>query len=318
MRRDPDGNPLPIRMHHKGRTYYRVTADGRRRVWTPLGHDFGTALRRWAAHEGGQTHCTTFSEAVKMWRADRWPRLRPASRSSYERALKVLLPVFGEMPLDAIERLDVADYMRRRTAPVQANREYMIIASVFKFAQFEGWTENQPCKNIRKASEKPRTRVATEGELAALALAATPMWKAILAFAVATGMRSAELRMLSREHLEDRGIRLKRPKTGKESLWLWTPATREAVALALAQRPHVRQVVFCSQRGRAFGYDGLRSGFYRLCQKCGIKGLVMHDLRRTAATLADTDEQARELLGHHDIRLTRKVYIQEHKVHPVR
>lgn len=318
MRRDPDGNPLPTRMFHKGQTYYRVKAEGNRRVWTPLAKDFGTALRRWAALEGGQTHCATFGEAVKLWRADRWPRLRPASRVSYEKALKELLPIFGDTPLDAIERLDIADYVRRRTAPVQANREYMILASVFKFARYEGWTENHPCQNIRKASEKPRTRIATEGELAALALAASPMWKAILSFAVATGMRGAEIRALTRGHLEDRGIRLTRPKTGKESLWLWTPATREAVALALDQRPHVRQVVFCNQRGKPFAYDAFRAGFYRLCKKCGIEGLVLHDLRRTAATLADSDEHARELLGHHDIRLTRKVYIQEHKVHPVR
>ena len=201
---------------------------------------------------------------------------------------------------------------------MQANRHLALLRAAYGYAVELGWCEHNPAAGIRRRTERPRRRVATPAELSTLADAAKPLWRALIATAVLTGMREGELRVLRRDALIEDGVVVTRTKTGTESLIEWTPALREAIGAAL-DAPRVESLyVFPSQRGGPYSQERFGTVWRELCTRAGIEGLQFRDLRRTAATQAKTLEDARALLGHSTTAITSRVYRTRDRVRPTR
>ncbi len=317
-RRDPFGNALPTRMHYSAGSYYRVVRRNGRVRWKRLSRDYAEALREWARLEGAGQHARTVAQAIEAYLVDRGPDLAPKTREGYQSSARGIVEWAGGVYLEELERRDVRQWLHARAAPVSANRDLALLRAVYAHAIERGWCESNPASSVRRRTERPRRRIATPAELRTLVEQATPMWRAILAVAVLTGMREGELRLLRRDALTEDGVLLARPKTGAESLITWTAALRDAIAAALEAQRVESLYVFPSRKGGPYTEYGFRTTWRRLCDRARVDGLQFRDLRRTAATAAATLEDARDLLGHTSTAITRRVYRTRNRVKPTR
>ena len=299
-------------MAWKHGAYYYVF----RQRWRRLGATYAEALREWARREGAAQEARTVGQAVEAYLVERGPELAPNTLRLYQSAATRIAEWAGAVYLDELERRDVRQWLHARSAAVSANRSLSLLRAVYSHAVERGWCDDNPAAGVRRRTERPRRRIATPAELRALADHATPQWRAIIAVAVLTGMREAELRLLRRDALLDDGIVLVRPKTGAESLIVWTSALRDAIGAALDARRVESLYVFPSRRGGPYTAFGFTTTWRRLFARAGVEGLQFRDLRRTAATQAATLEDARDLLGHTSTAITRRVYRTRNRVRP--
>ena len=318
-RRDPFGNVLPLRMHYSNGGYFHVRrpAGGAPR-WKHIGRGYPEALRAWALMEGAAQNARTVAQAVEAYLIERGPDLAPKTRKGYKSSARRIAEWAGPVFLDELSRRDVRQWLHARDAAVSANRDLALLRAAYSHAVECGWCDANPASGVRRRPERPRRRIATPAELRALADQAAPMWRAILAVAVLTGMREGELRLLRRDTLTEDGVLLARPKTGAESLITWTAALRDAIGAALEAQRVESLYVFPSRRGGPYTEHGFRTAWRRLCDRAGIDGLQFRDLRRTAATAAASLEDARDLLGHTSTAITRRVYRTRNRVKPTR
>jgi integrase len=92
---------------------------------------------------------------------------------------------------------------------------------------------------------------------------------------------------------------------------------------ALALPPHIpKDFLLRTRHGRPCTPTGFSAIWQRLMRRAVAHGVIatrfkFHDLRAMAATEkaeASTDEAAQQLLGHADVRTTRRIYIRRKKV----
>lgn len=312
MRRDHIGNPLPPRLHCKHGAYYRVAKNS----WQFLAHDYPAALKAWAKLEGALDAARTVEHVMEAYLVERGPELAEKTLKEYRYSRDRLLPVFGHVELAELARADIRDYLHRRSAAVSANRDVAFLRAALSHAVERGWLDSNPAKEVRRRTEKPRRRLVADREAKLLGDALPAKWRLLLAVALLSGMRPGELRTLSRDQLGLYGIDLVRPKTGAASLIEWTQALVEAVRDAC--RLSKSGYVFPAKHGRPYTMEAFSRQFARYCERAGIVGLTMYDARRTAATNAGSLQEASDLLGHADTRITKRVYRVQSKVRPVR
>ena len=318
-RRDPFGNALPPRLHFKNGAYYHVRRRPRGSPrWRRLARDYADALRAWARVEGAGQNANTVSQAIEAYLVERGPELAAKTRTGYGSSARRIGEWASPVLLDELTRREVRLWLHARSAAVSANRDLALLRAAYSYAVECGWCETNPAAGVRRRTERPRRRVASSDELRALAESARPMWRAILAVAVLTGMREGELRLLRRDALTEDGVLLTRPKSGAESLITWTDALRHAIGAALEAHGVESLYVFPSRNGGPYSEHGFRTVWRRLCDRAGVEGLQFRDLRRTAATAAATLEDARDLLGHGSTAITQRVYRTRNRVKPTR
>lgn len=148
--------------------------------------------------------------------------------------------------------------------------------------------------------------------------------QAYLRIKLLTGMPQGDLLRLQPElHIKDDGIHNQRhktaKKTGKRTIYQWSPELRAAVDMALEARPRASEYLFCNRDGEGYINEdlGRASGWKSMWQRFMIRVLeetkvkvhfTEHDLRAKVASDATTLEHARALLAHADSRTTDKIY----------
>ena len=304
---------LPARMRFKHGAYYRVVRDR----WTPLGKHFGAALKQWAALEASPPVVTTVGQALDAYLMDELPQLADATQVEYRRMSAQLREVFGDTPLDEVEATHIAQYLHKRSARVQANREMALLSSVFAYAMRLGFAKANPCRGVRRNKEARRTRLPTGPELAALLLAASPTLRAMIELSLMTGMRKRDLLKLAIADLSPRGIEVCTSKTATPVCFTWDVALRALVDGVKGSR----QIgpLFITRRARGWTSSGLDSVWDRLRAKVGITALHWHDLRAWALTMADRTrgrEYARLLAAHQDAATT-DIYLRDRSAREV-
>ena len=316
-RRDPFGNALPPRLHYSDGGYYHVRRfGGGKPRWRRVGREYAEALREWARLEGATQDARTVAQAIEAYLVERGPELAPKTRKGYQSSANRIAEWAGAVYLDELTRPDVRRWLHARSAVVSANRDLALLRATYAHAIERGWCEGNPAASVRRHTERPRRRIATPDELRKLSEHATPLWRAILAVELLTGMREGELRVFRRDALTDDGVVLVRPKTGAESLIEWTTALRDAISSAIDAHRVESLYVFPSRKGGPYTENGFRVVWRRLCDAAGVENLQFRDLRRTAATAAASLEDARDLLGHTSTAITQRVYRPRNRVKP--
>jgi integrase len=140
-----------------------------------------------------------------------------------------------------------------------------------------------------------------------------------------TGMARGDLLRLTAANLKDDGIHIQRHKTkgktGKRTIYEWTPELRTAVDLARSVRPVLSPFLFTPRGGKGYideetgdahGWDSMWQRFMdRVLTETKViikERFTEHDLRAKCASDAATLEQARALLAHADARTTDRIY----------
>lgn len=268
--------PPHVRVSH-GRAYYVRKIAGKAR-WTPLcrATDGEAAIR--AAYEAAcDEKPRTLSDVMALWlRApDGLVGLRESTQRDYRRHIeKRLSPVFGSMLPWAVTPGHIARYLDARPGPT-GNREVATLATVFQWAMRKGHAPANPCRGVRRNTEKPRTRYVEDGELASALEKATPAFRRLMLAACLTGLRQGDLRALRKAQVTEDGLLLEESKRGKRVLISWSPELRSLVDDALATSRCDR--VFTNRSGMAWTSSATDSALRRL-----EAPFTFHDLRAKA------------------------------------
>lgn len=98
-----------------------------------------------------------------------WHKLSDGTRTDYTQCSTPLLKVFSETKASEIRATDVARYLRieRKDAPVRANREVALLSNLINLAIERGEAEANPCRQVRRNTEQPRSKAPDPAALAA-------------------------------------------------------------------------------------------------------------------------------------------------------
>jgi len=316
------------RLHLKHGAYYYVRRTGGKVVWTRLSASLPEALAQWTAMEAQRRPAEDRSVAAAMDRylAAAALRLAHGTLALYRAAQARLAAAFVEFT-DArqLKRQHVMQYLDAcRDRPVQCNNDVRFLSAALSHVLDLGWIDANPCAGLRKHKQRPRRRVYSDAELAALREGASEQLGCLIELALLTALRLGDLLSLRLQHLTDEGLVIETRKTGARLCIQWTPALREAVERAKRLRRRVGSMYLLPGRdGRQWTTIAARAAWERLCRRVGVADAHLHDLRATALTwLAEAQglDAAQRLAGHTSQRTTEGYVAQRAttKVRPIR
>lgn len=266
--------PPYVRISH-GRAYYVRKIGGKVR-WRPLCRvEEGEAAIRAAYEANLEERPRTMADIMRAWLQDGAARLKPKTQAEYRRAIeKRLEPVFGRMLPGAILPTHIAQYLERRSGP-KGNREIAALSTVFEWSLRKGYAVSNPCRGVRRNTERPRRRYVDDFEFEEALRAARPELRRIMLAAYLTGLRQGDLIALRPDQVGPDGITLEESKRGKRIVIAWSDELRDLVREALEKSDGAR--VFANSRGEPWTSSGLQTAFQRL-----RVGFTFHDLRAKA------------------------------------
>lgn len=244
------------------------------------------------------------------WLSQR-PDLRPSTRELYDGLWRRWLePEFGNVALGSLSveswRAWYVQQMADRPGSTQPGKAYRLARAILNTAVEDGLLRSNPCRvkgaGIERAAERP---VAMPPDVAKLAEAIEPTYKAMVLLAAYGSLRFGELAGLRRSRVDllhrtvavvEQAVELNRgrivfgqPKTEAGRREVTIPA---ALAKALDEHlaRHVRAepdaLLFPGPDGRPLGRNKFRPFWAKACASAGIEGLHFHDLRSSGATWA--------------------------------
>nr|WP_229690102.1 integrase [Xanthomonas oryzae] len=147
-----------------GAVHYYYDHGGKPRKETPLGTDYGLAIKRWAEIEHARVipaHAQlTFRHVADRYRAEVIPTKVPGTQRLHNLCLTWLLKFFDDppAPFEAIKPLHIIrKYLDWRSSKVIANREVALFSHLWNWARGKELTDlSTPCEGIRRNKETSR------------------------------------------------------------------------------------------------------------------------------------------------------------------
>jgi integrase len=252
-------------------------------------------------------HAPDLAALVERYRAEHLAFKKPSTRTRAEGLLKrIILPAIGKMKAEAVTRTDIlALHRAHRETPVEANRAVTLLSGILTWAEDEGLVlpEGNPCRRIKKHTERRRERYLSAQELARLGAAlaqaerdASEPAAAILAIRLLllTGCPKSEVLGLRWENvdLERSCLRLPDSKTGAKTVLLG------AVALQLLAEAAAQQGPWVCPGGRAGeSLKNLYKPWGRICKVAGVAGVRPHDLRHGYVSIGAVGGESLVVIG---------------------
>ena len=249
------------------------------------------------------------------WRAACYEPCKPSTKTSKDWALNnQLLPVFGAMPLDRIDRTGVIRWFGGYsvTAPGGANSALLVFRQIMNHAISRGHIEINPTRGVKRNPRPKLTRFLSREEIGRLHEVLDgyeprrPSCKAqadIIRLLLLTGCRSGEMLKLRWREVEDDTLELEDSKTGPRQVLL----SPEARAIIERQPRAGSPWVFPSPVNPARARVDL-SLWKRVRKLAGIEDVRLHDLRHTFASQAAMQgiplPVVARLLGHAQVQMT--------------
>ena len=264
---------------------------------------------------------------TSAWRADCYERLKPSTRRITDIALaNQLLPAFGDMPLDRIERKDVNRWFDHysATAPGGANRALDVMRQILNHAKVHGHLEINPASGIRRNPGRKLNRFLSRDEIDRLhgeldrSVAERPsrvVQADIIRLLFYTGCRSGEIRNLKWDEVGDNTLDLADSKTGPRKVYL----NSEARAIIERQPRSGNPLVFPSPLDPSRPFPDYLSLWHLVRKRAGIEDVRLHDLRHNFASWAVMRgvplPTVARLLGHRQVSMTlRYAHIHDKEV----
>jgi integrase len=216
------------------------------------------------------------------------------------------VPVFGNLPLDAIAKADLLrwrDDLSQRTGVF--NRALPVLGGLLSYAERLGYRRkgSNPCKGIARYKRELPERFLSEGEYRRLWRVLAD-WNEDQPFAVAaikllvlTGARSGEITGLRWDYVQGERLVLPESKTGPKIVWVNTAA--RAVLEDVPERSVARPIFPPRRAGTAFN---ITPYWLRIRRAAPLPDVRLHDLRHSFASVAISDgislATIGKLLGH--------------------
>lgn len=313
---------LPQRVYFKHGSYYFVDVSNK---WVPLGKEYGAAMQKWAAMIQPAVGRVRISAVMNAYIAEELPSRKKSTQDNYLISIAQLRPVFGEMWPEDVEPKDIYRFMRLRNAPVRANRDVAVLSNIMNQAIRMGLINANPCKQVRRNEENPRTREVLDSEVHAF-MPFCPEWlQCYIRLKLKTGLRQGDLLNIRLDQLRDDGLYVETGKRGKRLLFTWTDDL-EAVINSIKQLRHKVSSMYLinsQKKGTKLSSAGFKSAWKRAmadAKAAGIESFAENDLRAKVATEArDLGQNATAMLGHSSDAVTKRHYQRgTQKVEPLK
>jgi integrase len=237
------------------------------------------------------------------------PTKKPHTRYDYRNLWKGKLgPHFGKVKVEALSRSEVDKFHKSlRNTPYQANRALAVLARLMSLAETWEWRKQRtnPCASVEHFKEKPRNRYLSLSEIGKMNNAIeelvaqkeiSPTAAHAIELLLLTGARvneilSAEWAWIDRER---QVLGLPDSKTGAKPVYL------SAAALSALDRQKAASIVsvyIFPSRDEGKRFVGLSKSWAKVCERAGLQGVRLHDLRHTAASIAAGQGASLPLIG---------------------
>ncbi len=253
----------------------------------------------------------TVNTILDRYESDCVPELAPRTQIDYRRHLQTLRRVFGQSIAAELRPKDFGPFLQVKRGKWQRVKQLAVLSAAFTQAvSYWYWLESNVLRDVKRPKSRPRDRLVTPEEFAAVRAIAPFRVKLAMDLAVMTGQRQGDLLSLRWDAIRDMAIHLEQSKTGKRLAIEITPDL-EAVLDKCWQLPNRSQYVLTARHGSRYTGEGFRACWQRTMRKYVKRGgirFTFHDLRALAATRCATPEVAMRLLGHSNISMTLRVY----------
>ena len=226
-----------------------------------------------------------------------------------------------------VEPKHIYAFMRLRNAPVRANRDVAVLSNVMTQAVRMGLINTNPCKQVRRNEEHPRTREVLDSEIVAF-LPHCPTWlQAYIRLKLLTGLRQGDMLNIRLDQLRDDGLFIQTGKRGKRLLFTWTYDLRAAIDPIKALRHRVTSLYLINSErdGTKLTSGGFKSAWARAMAKAIesaslTETFAENDLRaKVASEAVELGQNATAMLGHSSDAVTKRHYQRgTQKVEPLR
>ncbi len=233
---------------------------------------------------------------------------------------KRILKEFGPFRLSEINRRQIILFHKKvceETSGTTGNRYLSCLSSIFRYGVDLDLIEVNCCKGVKKAKEnKSRDRFLREDEYVRfirvlIQMLDRPQAQALYLL-LATGVRRSELLSLSWDDvcLTERQAHLKDSKNGESRFVVLNSVAVDLLTKMHQERKWNSPWVFPARSAISAvpHLQSVRKTFDTVCKKAGVKGLRLHDLRRSHASYllkSGVDVVTiKELLGHKSLKST--------------
>lgn len=319
---------LPAGYQPKGRWYYRVRAEGRKRVWVKVSlirDGLPAFYRKLAELEADAVAPDRIPAVVALWQQEIQPGRAAKTQEGDEWVMRAIAEAFAEFRAGQVTTPLCVEFLKDyRDRPRTHNLMRSGLLELFRFCECKAHNGvpfrpagSNPIPSIPRMKTPPRKKYATDSELRRIKHAALvgkdglrtrsgPYVCALIDMAYLTGQRVGDLldlRWAKRSALDgngnviapyiaDDGIYFEPDKTvattGAKVAITWTPKLRQLVERIKAMGRRHLTHVFTNQDAQPLKYSTFATAWWRACDRAGIKTLHFHDIR--AKALTDTDE----------------------------
>jgi integrase len=302
------------------------------RRYINLGHDRGEAIRKVLEMERRAPDTGTVAELVREYLASAdFKGLGDRTQADYLAYSKHIIKVFGTVQVTDMQPPHIARYLRieRSEAPVQANREIAFLGSCFQFGIENGLALVNPCRQVRRNKERPRSRCPSWEEIASFARTAKDKGPSshvigIMAkFIALTGRRRVEFLNLRKTDMKSEGIAIgfakaKAGEARRQGLIQWDSTLRALFAELESlerKRPDGKSdipesvFVFTNREGQPYTEQGFKAMWAKIMKDwvaLGNERFTFHDLR--AYYVTTMVEQDLNPETHANPATTRRIY----------
>lgn len=257
----------------------------------------------WKRYEQEEARYNATSDSFKQLSAEyqtspQFKKLSIRTQKDYTGYSEKLNKVFGKMDADSIKPAHIRKYLdiRGQKSETQANREFSYMSTAYSWGFERGKTAVNPCKGVKKFSEKARDRYITDNEYQAVYAAASIPLKIAMELSYLCAARSADVLSLTRTQLLKEGIFIKQGKTGKEQIKGWTDRLRTAVKLSKSCSKIESFYIVHKENGDKYTYSGIASAWTRARKKAKVSGFTFHDIK--AKSISDYEGDKQKFSGH--------------------
>jgi len=311
-----------------GYTYRYLTYE---RKYINLGHDRAEAIRKVLEMERRAPTTGTVREMVTTYlESATFAEKSQRTQDDYLGYSKHVLRVFGDVRVEDIEPQHIARYLRveRKAAPVQANREMAFFSSCYQEGIEQGLANKNPCREVRRNTEKPRSRLPTDADIESFLRiakgrgAGSELIGIMARFAALAGRRRIEFLTLRKDQLTDEGVeftfaKAKPDEPTRKGIITWSSALHRVIEDAKAiKRPGKKPApssvyVFANRRGQAYTEQGFKAMWSKimadwLAEDRSRERFTFHDLR--AYYITHMVQDGRNPETHANPATTKRVY----------
>lgn len=308
-----------------------IGADGKRKE-TPLGRDYGVAIKKWAELEHANSipaeAAVTFRQVAQRYQAEVVPTKALSTQRLNNRCITALLSFFDvpPAPFEAIRPINIRQYLDWRPSKVIANREVSLFSHIWNWARGKGVTDlPNPCEGIRRNKETGRGVYVEDEVFQAVYRHADAALRDAMDLAYLTGQRVGDVWSMDVRHLTARGLVIQQAKTenkvtmevtGELAALLDRIAARKQAKLPNGRGKPYSTRLIVDDTGLALGRAALRYRFDKARKAAGVVSaeFQFRDLRAKAGTdKADSAQdirQAQAQLGHSSVTTT-EIYVMK-------